>query len=208
MDLVLGCCSTSLEQLHAQEMASGSCQQQPPPSLHSHILAELTQSAGAAPHSPVYVGGLVERCVILLFAFPARRERAGKSSQGGNRDAGIDSPSSRGALVAEGALDNISNISIPTARAFHRKSLTQAALNIPLLEDQTPQALQPLPEMLWDADSPWHSAEHRAAGNWELGITRLQSTKIAELQLLGQGWLGPQHPARQAAPSQALPALL
>lgn len=80
MDLVLGCCSTSLEQLHAKEMASGSCQQRPPSSLHSHILAELTQSAGAAPHSPVYVGGLVESCVILLFAFPARRESREKQS--------------------------------------------------------------------------------------------------------------------------------
>lgn len=55
-------------------------QQQPPPPLGSPIPAELTQSSS---HSPVDVRGLVERCVILLFAFPAGRERAGKSSQRG-----------------------------------------------------------------------------------------------------------------------------
>lgn len=148
--LVLGRCSTSLE----QEMASGSCQQQPPPPLSSHIPAELTRGTGAAPHSPVYVGGLVEGCVILLFAFPARREGAGKSSQGGNRDAGIDSPGSRGALIAGGMLDNVPKIPMdpntltPAARAFHWKSLPQAALSISFLEDKTPQVFQPLPEML------------------------------------------------------------
>lgn len=57
--------------------------QLPPSSLCSHILPELSQSPGAAPHSPVYVRGLVERGVILLFAFPAGRERAGKSCQWG-----------------------------------------------------------------------------------------------------------------------------
>lgn len=50
-------------------------------------------------------------------------------------------------------------------RALHRKSLSQASLNISLLEDKTPRVLQPHSEMLWNADFPWHSAELRAAGN-------------------------------------------
>lgn len=44
----------------------------------------------------------------------------------------------------------------------------------------------------------------QGAGNYQVTISK----KNAELQLLGRGWLGPQHPARQAAPSQAPPALL
>lgn len=43
---------------------------------------------------------------------------------------------------------NVGSMETTTARAFHRKSLTQAALNISLLEDKTPQVLQPMPEML------------------------------------------------------------
>ena len=91
IDLILGCCSASLEQPHDPEMATGSCQHQPRPSLHSRILAEPDPSTGATLDSPVYLRGLVERCVILLFAFPARRrERQSmeKQSAGGRKEKG------------------------------------------------------------------------------------------------------------------------
>lgn len=82
IDLILGCCSTSLEQPHDRKTATGSCQHQAHPSLCPHIPAEPDPSTGATLDSPVYLCGLVERRVILLFAFPARRrERQSRGKQ-------------------------------------------------------------------------------------------------------------------------------
>lgn len=89
--------------------------------------------------------------------------------------------------MAGGALHSISKD--PDSSS---KNLTQTALNISLLEDKTPQVLS-----VPTRDAGECSAQYRTQGCRELGITRSQLTKIAELQLLGQGWLGPQHPGRQ-----------
>lgn len=91
IDFILGCCSTSLEQPHDQKMATGSCQHQPHPSLCPHVPAEPDPSTGATLDSPVYLRGLVERRVILLFAFPARRrerQSRGKQSAVGGKEKG------------------------------------------------------------------------------------------------------------------------
>lgn len=158
--LILGRCSASLPQPRDQETAASSCQHQPHPSLHSRILAEPDPSTGATLNSPVYLRGLVERGVILLFAFPARRrERQSRGKQlggvgGRKRGAGVDSPGCprRSVLMLGDAPGQGSHGSqrmlVPITRAFHRSLSHPGHLNISLVENKTCQALQPVPEML------------------------------------------------------------
>lgn len=160
MGLIPGCCSTSLPQPHDQEMATGSCQHQPHPSLHSRILAEPDPSTGATLNSPVYLRGLVERGVILLFAFPARRrERQSRGKQLGGWEEG------KGVLVwtpqgcprhsvlmlgdapGQGSHGSKRTL-VPITRAFHGSLSHLGLFNISLVENKTCQALQPVPEML------------------------------------------------------------
>lgn len=72
----------------------------------------------------------------------------------------------------------------PAARAFHRTCLTQAVLNLLLLENKTHQGLQPIPEMLGNDDT---CRAQRSNTGLQLGTARLQLARAAEFWLLGQG---------------------